>query len=84
MRLQLERKRVALQQAESPLKEKKDKYLQMQSLKRDGMVTGDELNAAYESYRNAVVAYINSQINLEETLVGFLNDGHVPRCSARG
>ena len=74
MLLSLERAEVRLAQAGSYLKERYNEWQQMIDLKERGIVTGDELNQSRRKYESALVEYKNADIELEQTLLGFLGD----------
>lgn len=74
MLLSLERAEVRLAQAKSQLEEGYNEWKQMIDLKERGIVTGDELNQSRRKYESALVEYKNADIELEQTLLGFLGD----------
>ncbi|RKY57320.1 MAG: hypothetical protein DRP94_09185 [Candidatus Latescibacterota bacterium] len=74
MRLQLERAELVLEQAKSEYEKQRQRYEEMKELKARGIITGDELNSAREAYERAKVALKEAQINLEQTVLGFVEE----------
>ncbi len=74
MQLQLEKAELALEQARSNFEKQKQRYEEMKKLKEQGIITGDELNSARETYENAKVALKNAQISLDQTVLGFVEE----------
>ena len=72
MILDLERKKVSLDQSRTRLDKERDNYAQMKDLMSRGIVTGDELTKAKEDYENAEFNYRNAQISLEQELLTIL------------
>ena len=74
MQLELERAELIRDQARSNFEKQKQKYEEMKLLKERGIITGDELNSAREAYETAKVDLKQAEINLDQTILGFVED----------